>query len=691
MVLVLGTAVFVKRGVFYGSSQPQLTQPVSLQPSQAVSLQPSQAIKQVVDNSLPGLGVSARLQVRAQVSRDTAANPVQRENIQFGTRDWHPNFNKGADKFADDKLQQIKGYAGATSVNIGQSIGFHVSVNPAQTYSMKIYRVGWYGGKGGRLVKSLEGLKGTPQPTCPLDPRTGLIECRWAKSYTLNVPKDWASGFYVVVLQNQQGYKNWMQFTLRDDARKADFVYQVNSTTFQAYNRYPNDGQRGKSTYVGWGPQVTSADEPYYSDESKRRALKVSFDRPYQDHGELHGFWRGGEVVINWLEKEGYDVVYTDDIHTHQNPGYFQQYKAVLFGGHDEYWSKELFDAAEQARDKGVHQVYFYGNNAYWQVRFESGISGKAARTMVVYKNADLDPEPNPSRKTVLFRDVGRPEQTLIGVQYTTVDGSSEPEIAYNPMIVKNTHNWVFAGTIFQDGDPLTGGAGMEVDKLFSNYPGPKARYYKILGDSPFNKDRVNASIYQAPSGAWIFATGALSWPLALIADCCYSPDAEIMIRNLLERFKDDKPMPFKGQARGLPGKIEAEHFDEGGDGLGYADNTQVNSGGQYRETAVDLFNASDPQDAKAVVVGNMDTGEWLNYTVKVGKAGQYIPTLRIKPGGRVGVRLEVDGKTVAQTTVAGSSWANVRLPRIPLSEGNHQLRIAVDSGSMAFNWIKVE
>jgi hypothetical protein len=140
-----------------------------------------------------------------------------------------------------------------------------------------------------------------------------------------------------------------------------------------------------------------------------------------------------------------------------------------------------------------------------------------------------------------------------------------------------------------------------------------------------------------------------------------------------------------------VPGKIEAEHFDEGGDGLGYADTSQTNSGTPYRETAVDLFSGLDPQNQEGVVVGAMERGEWLNFTVRVAQTDEYIPTLRIKPAGQVRVRLEVDARTLAQTTVAGSTWANVRLPQTRIAAGIHQLRLHVDGGSMAFNWMKVE
>src|SRR5690242_5141140 len=75
-----------------------------------------------------------------------ASNPVVAENQQPGTSAWQIN------NPSDDIRKQVKGYASATSVNLGQSITFFVSVNPAQTYSIDVYRVGYYQGLGGRLM-----------------------------------------------------------------------------------------------------------------------------------------------------------------------------------------------------------------------------------------------------------------------------------------------------------------------------------------------------------------------------------------------------------------------------------------------------------------------------------------------------------------------------------------------------------
>src|SRR5204863_8331862 len=109
-----------------------------------------------------------------------AQNPIVIENQQPGTDQWQIPFNARA----TDGGGQIKGYASATSVNKGGSITFFVSTNPAQTYTIDVYQVGWYQGLGGRLMQHIGPLTGTQQPTCPSDAATAMTDGTWAPAFT---------------------------------------------------------------------------------------------------------------------------------------------------------------------------------------------------------------------------------------------------------------------------------------------------------------------------------------------------------------------------------------------------------------------------------------------------------------------------------------------------------------------------
>src|SRR5437870_3027228 len=92
-------------------------------------------------------------------------NPIVTENQQPGTDQWE--IPTAGFQVADDNLNQIKGYASATSANKGGALSFFVTVTPVQTFTISFYRMGWYGGLGGRLILQTTPIGGTTQGPCP--------------------------------------------------------------------------------------------------------------------------------------------------------------------------------------------------------------------------------------------------------------------------------------------------------------------------------------------------------------------------------------------------------------------------------------------------------------------------------------------------------------------------------------------
>ena len=137
----------------------------------------------------------------------------------------------------------------------------------------------------------------------------------------------------------------------------------------------------------------------------------------------------------------------------------------------------------------------------------------------------------------------------------------------------------------------------------------------------------------------------------------------------------------FGGKAWDIPGKIEAENFDEPGYGAGndsYAENDSDNHGDSdlRKGTGVDLY-----EKETGVVVGYNQAGEWLEYTVNVKEAGDYTMYASVATdNSTAGFKLSIDGDEVAEVPVSGSSWddftkvkANLTLPA-----GEHILRFEV-------------
>jgi hypothetical protein len=86
------------------------------------------------------------------------------------------------------------------SAKAGDSLGFCVSTDPASLFTIDLYRLGYYGGTGGRLVQTLGPFNGQPQPVPEVGEKR-LRECRWEPAVTLEVPKDWLSGVYLAKLR----------------------------------------------------------------------------------------------------------------------------------------------------------------------------------------------------------------------------------------------------------------------------------------------------------------------------------------------------------------------------------------------------------------------------------------------------------------------------------------------------------
>jgi hypothetical protein len=461
---------------------------------------------------------------------------VVRENRKPGTDAWQ--FWRYGYERADDTAEQVKAYASHTSVDRGQVLTLFVSVNPPQAYTIDVYRIGWYGGLGGSHVATLGPLPGVTQPPCPLDERTGLISCDWTPSAALEIPPTWVSGVYLGVVRNDARFASFTIFVVRDDAHSPDVLFQSSVTTFQAYNDYPSDGRRGKSLYGSSFGAPTVA--------GNTRAVRVSFDRPYAGDGA--GQFLDWEIdFVRWLERSGYDVGYTTDVDTHADGARLLTSRAFLSVGHDEYWSREMFDAVERARDAGVHLGFFGANAVYWQIRFVPSASGEPNRIIECYKDAAIDPVQGPTT-TVRWRDapVDRPEQTLVGLQTgDIIEGGFYG--AYGDYVVANAGHWVYAGTGLRDGDAIPGIVGYETDLHDESAPLPPyvGDSWMLLSQSPYpsitgKPTYAESAAYQAASGAWVFAAGSIGWSLGLddfgprgVAD----RRLQRTTRNVLDRF----------------------------------------------------------------------------------------------------------------------------------------------------------
>jgi hypothetical protein len=152
---------------------------------------------------------------------------------------------------------------------------------------------------------------------------------------------------------------------------------------------------------------------------------------------------------------------------------------------------------------------------------------------------------------------------------------------------------------------------------------------------------------------------------------------------------------PFLVPAQGAV-IIEAEDFDDGGEGVAYHDNVAGNAGGQYRTTDVDIIVTRDPAGG-GFVVNNFETGEWLEYTVDIQAAGQYEIAIRTANGGATptSFRVEIDGANVTGSvpvpaTGGWSVYQWVAKLGVSLPAGQHVLRLVSEQQYFDVNQIRV-
>jgi hypothetical protein len=143
-----------------------------------------------------------------------------------------------------------------------------------------------------------------------------------------------------------------------------------------------------------------------------------------------------------------------------------------------------------------------------------------------------------------------------------------------------------------------------------------------------------------------------------------------------------DTRRPFRRELV-LPGRIEAEDFDTGREGVAYARMTDEPPPlSEYRSEPVAVM----PNADGGYHVGRTSTGDWLEYSVRVGRPGRYQAQLAVASlccGGRVHV--EIDGKdvtgalTVPNTNSDTDEWVQVESAPFALEAGSRRLRLVVD------------
>jgi hypothetical protein len=286
----------------------------------------------------------------------------------------------------------------------------------------------------------------------------------------------WPSGLYYAKLTTP-GRGDWYApFVLRPQELGTDRVLVVLPTnTWQAYNFYLDD-----SWYVN------------------ARVHTVDLARPFIDQGvppHYMGYDRG---FICWLALNGHrpDFVSDDDLdRIASGRDLARAYDLVIFAGHEEYVSEHEFNVAQEYRDLGGNLAFLSANNFFYKVvKHGDSMDGRWR-----------------------WRDLGRPEASLVGSQYVDWNHDRYPNVPYAASRIEQAP-WLFHGTGLRDGGTF-GKYGIEVDAANAASPHGTLVLAEIRG--VFGPG-MNAEMtyYTTPRGAKVFAAGVLNfggsslWPV---------------------------------------------------------------------------------------------------------------------------------------------------------------------------------
>lgn len=300
---------------------------------------------------------------------------------------------------------------------------------------------------------------------------------------------DWPSGLYFARLTADSGRVGHAPFVLRPKVLGEKRVAVVLPThTWQAYN-FSDDNDDGK-------------EDTWYAGGSTAR-----FGRPFENRGVPTHYKRYDQPFLRWLAstRRGVDYLAQSDLDRMRGGRSLSRaYDLIVFPGHHEYVTSREYDAVEQFRNLGGNLIFLSANNFFWKIRIRG-------RVMTRVKQ---------------WRELGRPESALIGVQYFGNDNGSHRR----PWIVRNAYaaDRLMAASGLTNGSALAT-AGIEVDGMTAASP----RGTKIVATMAWRRGKTaHMTYYETPNGAKVFAAGAFS-----LAREALAPDVQRVLEQLWRRL----------------------------------------------------------------------------------------------------------------------------------------------------------
>ena len=308
----------------------------------------------------------------------------------------------------------------------------------------------------------------------------------------------WPSGDYVARL-TWSGGAAYAPFILRPKRLGTSPVLVIEPTnTWHAYNVYDGD-----SWYLNPGVHVIDLTHPFADHDV--RGTNVPAGLPEQ-------FWRLDVGFLRWYWPSGYhaDFFSDDDLENIKSVKQLLQYRLIVFGGHEEYVTSHVYKLITQYRNRGGNLAFLAANNFFYKVTVHG----------------------NTMTGRTKWRDLGKPEASLIGAQYVGWDEAHWPNQPYH-LINRQAAQWLFRGTGLHNGAKF-GYYGIEIDE--PNKVSPDGT--DVLAEIPhdFGDKAADMTIYTMGRST-VFDAGVMNF-----AASAHWPKISRMVSNLWSHLSGETP-----------------------------------------------------------------------------------------------------------------------------------------------------
>ncbi|MEO7027287.1 MAG: N,N-dimethylformamidase beta subunit family domain-containing protein [Caulobacteraceae bacterium] len=440
------------------------------------------------------------------------------------------------------KDQRVWAYADRLSLRPGERFNVMASSGPAQPprrVRLEVFRLGAAESTAPVWISAFQDVQyhGATASAAAIGPG-------WPAAFADIDTASWRPGVYSADIVEQTTATRDVrafQLILTNPRRSGAVLCRLGTNTWQAYNP--------------WGGHSL-----YPNGDDENRGVIVTFDRPTAPslfEYDIH--------LVRWLESLAADfggIDFATNFDVHADPDLLHSYRLLITGGHDEYWSKEEFDAVEKRIfHAGGNVCFFGGNTAYCQIRYSDINAAPGSRLLgrqlICYKTA-ADPilsRASAVERTLLrtsnFR-VGarRPETMLLGGAY---QGWFDPASAQRPpFLVADDKGPFFRGTGWKVGDTAADVVGYEWDNRDPEGDGRRLWDEKQSLIAPIDPASVRvlmrgrpidaqgrpglaeATWYRSRAGAKVFNAGTVRWAWGLSKEGFARPGFRRFNENLV-------------------------------------------------------------------------------------------------------------------------------------------------------------